>query len=69
MYKIPSGVVAKGLERDIVVSELDIQSLSNTYHWEKYNPHYLELFPFCSTAFNPIYQPFRSGRIWHKVNF
>ena len=20
-------------------------------------------------CFNPIYQPLRSGRIWHKVNF
>ena len=40
----------------------------NQYRNLIYCGEFLTLDPFIC-MFDPIYQPLRSGRIWHKVNF
>ena len=59
------GAVANVLDRDIVVKEFEIQSLNNVYFWT----NFLGKGKNHQILSGTIYQPLRSSRIWHKVNF
>ena len=45
----------------------EIKSFSSFFPLFKFQPY--KIMAQRSMHFNTIYQPLRSGRIWHKVNF